>query len=227
MKTLIFCTGYAPTLEKWELLYSRWINAVESSLLDVDTILIPDDGSPVLPEWQGIETINAGELPDIESSSRGIIYHYPDNLGRSSMYVYPGWYRSFMFAAIYAKKYGYEKVVHLESDAYIISEKMQTFVNEYTEGWTAFWCPKYQLPETAIQIIAGSSLDRYAELALTPYSKFSGRPADPGREQGDPWLPYVVNKTFYGDRWGENMGTTPKGADFTCQIDPTASCWWI
>ena len=227
MKTLLFCTGYCSSTEQWEQRIGRWINAAESGELEFDTILIPDDGSPVLPEWPGVEVIHEGSLPEVEPESRGVIYHFAENLGRSSLYVYPGWYRSFMFAAEYAKTYGYEKVIHIESDAYVISERMNHHLNQFSDGWETYWCLKYQLPETAIQVIAGSALVKYYDISTQPYANFSGRPPDPGREQGQSWLPYTVNKDFYGDRWGENNGQTPKTADYTCQIELTADCWWI
>lgn len=227
MKTLIFCTAYGKTLDEWETRHSKWINAIESGKLEVDTLLLPDDGSPELPNWDGI-TVLKGDLPDQEPDTRGVIYSFPDNLGRQAIYVYPGWYRSFMFAAKYAKKYGYEKVIHLESDAFIISERMQDYINSLNEGWMTFWCPRYQLPETSIQVIAGSALDDYISMADAPYTMFTGKPADPNPSQGTSWLRFnVINQAFTGDRYGENRGQVPMDADYACQIEPTAPCWWL
>jgi hypothetical protein len=227
MKTLIFCTGYGKNIEIWETVYSRWINAIESSKLDVDTLLIPDDGSPELPKWNGVDILQ-GTLPEQESNARGVIYSFPDNLGRQAIYVYPGWHRSFMFAVEYAKKYGYEKVIHLEADAFIISERMQQYVNSINDGWVTFWCPRYQLPETSIQVIAGPALDKYYELSKVPYEQFAGKPADPSASQGTSWLKFdTVNKSFKGDRYGEHRGNVPVDADYACQLEPTAPCWWL
>lgn len=228
MKTLLFCTGYAGTLDQWTGLYGRWINAVESGTLEFDTLLIPDDGSPVLPNWPGIEVMT-GPLPDIETASRGIIYHYEQNLGRQAIYIYPGWHRSFMLAAEYARKYGYEKIVHVESDAFLISGRIQQYINEFTSGWTVFWCPCHQIPETALQVIAGPALERLYSLIDQPYANFAGRPADPGSEQGTSWLPYdTVNRDYFGDRsWGERGLTVPTNADYAGQIPVGVKCWWL
>jgi hypothetical protein len=229
MKTLIFCTGYSKNLEEWEMRYGRWINAVESGNLNVDTILIPDDGSKELPDWEGV-TILKEDLPDQEPDSRGIIYSFPDNLGRKDVYVTPGWHRSFMFAMTYAQKYGYEKVIHLESDAFIISPRMEDYINEISNGWETFWCPKWRLPETSIQVIAGNSLNDYLELSLIPYEKFSGKPPDPNPSQGESWLRFThIHKEFKGDRYGENGANSiiPEDADYACQILPHTFCWWL
>jgi hypothetical protein len=226
MKTLIFCTGFADNLDSWESRYSRWINAVEQSRLEVDTLLIPDDGSPELPDWDGVEVIQ-GELPDEEPESRAVIYKHETHLGRPSLYVFPGWHRSFMVAIKYAKKYGYEKVIHLEADAFLISKRVQSYVNNFEDGWEVFWCPKYQLPETSIQLIAGGSLNDYEELSTIPYSEFAGRPPDPNPSQGESWLKFTnINKDFKGDRYGED-GDAPMDSDYTCQTPHDVYCWWL
>lgn len=225
MKTLVFCTGFALTQLEWEERYANWINRVEDTDLNVDTLLIVDDGSLILPDWPGVDVI-AGSLPDDEPASRGVIYHFPDNLGRLSLYNYPGWYRSFMFAATYARKYNYEKVIHIESDSAVISEQLQQYINSFRKGWEALWCPSHRIPETAIQIIAGSSVNKFVELSKESYSKFVNRPADPGIEQGEPWLPYVVNKRFIGDRWGESGMHIPANADYACQISSEQIARW-
>lgn len=230
MKTLLFCTTFAKTLDQWEELHGRWINAVESGILEVDKILMPDDGSPELPSWEGIKVIEEGNLPDIEPEERGVIYHFKDNLGRPAFYNHRGWYRSFTFSAIYAKKYGYDKIIHIEADSFLLSNKIQDYINNFQEGWDAFWCMRHQIPETAIQIIAGKEwIDKLYEFSLLPPETFDGRPPDPGVEQGKPYFPYTVNRNFLGDRYGEDEINTrvPLNADYACQIRPTTFAWWL
>lgn len=230
MKTLLFCTAWSKNLEGWENLYGRWINAIESGHLDVDKILIPDDGSPEIPEWDGIDYISEGELSDQESESRGVIYRFKENLGRPSIYSHRGWYRSFTFAGMYAKKFNYDKVIHVESDSFVISKRIQDYLNDFNNGWEVFWCRRHQIPETALQVIAGEKwINEYAKFYDIPFSQFEGRPPDPGVEQGDPWLPYTVNKNFIGDRYGEDELKTkvPFNADYACQIQPATFAWWL
>lgn len=235
MKTFVFCTAYSSTPDNWTDLYGRWINYLESSKLEYDQLLIIDDGSPILPQWNGVEVIHEDQLPDQVPDSRGVIYHFNNNLGHHGSGHYPGWYRSYMFAATYAEKYGYDKVVHVESDAFLITERIQNFVNDLTEGWTTFWCPRHQFPENAIQIIAGPSLGDFIKLnnQKIPYSFYDGR-------YPEYWTPYTnVVKSFKGDRWGEfapGMAAVPdprcppgvpRDADFVCQVRAESPCWWI
>jgi hypothetical protein len=230
MKTLLFCTAYANTLERWEDLHSRWINSVESGHLNIDKILIPDDGSPYIPEWEDLAYINESELTDQEPDERAVIYKFKDRLGRPSIYNQVGWYRSFAFAGMYAKKFGYQRVIHLEADAFLISKRIQDYMNNFTDGWESFWCPRHQIPETAIQVIAGENyINEFAKFWDIPYSKFEGQPPDPGIEQGESYLPYKTNRSFIGDRYGEDEINThvPLAADYACQIQPTTFAWWL
>ena len=55
MKTLLYSTSFSRSLETWSNHYGRWINHLENSNLEYDQILLIDDGSPVLPEWDGVE----------------------------------------------------------------------------------------------------------------------------------------------------------------------------
>ena len=206
MKTLIFCTGWSNEQDNWNT-YKNWLGAIGGSNLKYNQILIPDDGSVVLPSFGEI----IGELPDIQPKGDIVVYHWEQNLGRPSHLDYPGWYRSFMFAATYASRYGFEKVVHIESDARIISERLQLYINSVIDGWAAFWCPRHSFPETGIQIIAGESMRRYVELSKTPYEFFIGQHAEG-------YLPVTVVYNFIGDRYGEYLPTIPENADYAVQV---------
>jgi hypothetical protein len=228
MKTLLHCTAYAKTADEWRIKHSRWIQGAETGPLKFDTILIPDDGSPEIPQLDGVTIVDEGTLTDVEPIGNKIVYRFHNNLGRQDLFVYPGWYRSFMFAAVYAKKYGYEKVIHVEADACIISQKLGDYFNNFKHGWEALYCPKWGIPETGIQIISGRYLQSFIDLTSMPYEAVAGHPADPRPHQGASWLPYTMNRSFLGDRWSEYPRDVPAQADYACQI-PTdySNCWWL
>ena len=227
MRTLLFCTSFSPSVEFWKVRYRRWYDAVKATSLEFDKALIIDDGSPVLPIWEDCSIINHYDVPLLRDEDLYplSIYHFPDNLGRQGIYIYPGWFRSFMFAVKYARQYGYDKIIHLESDAFLASRRLCNHFNYPTNDWTVLWCPRYNIPETAIQIIGGKALDKYYNLSLCPYSEFEGKAAD---SETDAWIPFdLIEKKFNGDRYGEYMSSVPKNADYACQIGPTTKCWWI
>lgn len=235
MKTFVFCTAYSTTQERWDNYFGRWINALENSNLEYDQLLLIDDGSPVLPEWEGVEVIQENKLPDTPSSSKGVIYHFDEHWGYNGHADYPGWYRSYMFAAEYAKKYGAEKIIHIESDAYLISDRIREYINNLDSGWTTFWCNRHSFAENNIQIIAGSSVQDFIDWhdRKVPYDEYKGTCAEF-------WTPYTnVVKDFKGDRWGEfapGMAKVPdpncppgvpRDADYVCQIREESPCWWL
>jgi hypothetical protein len=243
MKTLIYGTSFAKTQDTWSNMFGRWINHLENSNLEYDQILMADDGSPVLPNWEGVRIINEGELPDQLPEERAVIYHHTQNLGHFPPLTpndppinSPGWFRSFMFAAEYAEKYGFEKIIMNEADAFFITDRIQNYVNGLTEGWTTFWCPRHQFCEPNLQIIAGSSVKDFIHWNNTkgPYEDtYKGTFAEF-------YIPFThVNKDFKGDRWGEfapGMAAVPDpyappgvpgDADYVCQVREVSPCWWL
>jgi hypothetical protein len=234
MKTLIFCTAWSTSSDRWHNLFGRWINHLEDSDLEYDQILLIDDGSPMLPDWDGVRIVRENAMPDT-CDDHAVIYHFNENLGRGDELDYPGWYRSFMFAAEWAERYGFDKIIHIESDAFLISERIVNYVNNLSDQWTTFWCPRHDFPENNIQIIAGSSVQDFIDWKneKIPYEHYRGRCAEY-------YTPYTnVVKAFYGDRWGEfapGMARVadprcppgvPRDADYVCQVFEESPCWWI
>jgi hypothetical protein len=227
MKTLIFCTSFARARDTWNARYRRWVDAIRASALHVNQILIVDDGSPVLPNWPDVTVVHEGGTQQPEQlacSDPLVLYHFVDNLGRKEIYDFPGWYRSFSFGCRYAKSHGFDKVIHLESDAYLTSYRMQNYANILAGGWTALWCPKYNFPEIAVQIIAGQEIDDLAAFMSVPYSKYI-------RKNHELMLPFTyVEKNFVGDRYGESMRDIPREADYAAQVQQSREpdyYWWL
>lgn len=179
-----------------------------------DQLLIIDDGSTTIPDWTNTEIISNEQLPQ-ESKAETVIFKFEDHLGRQAVDCYPGWYRSYMFAASYADRFGFDKIIHIESDAHLISDRIQTYVNDLSSGWTTFWCPRHSFPENAIQIIAGNSVTDFIKWnkKRIPYDNYKGVYAEY-------WTPFTnVNKEFNGDRWNEFDSSIPLDADFAAQLN--------
>jgi hypothetical protein len=223
MKTLAFCTAFANSLDGWNLRYRTWLDGIKATSLHLDQVLMIDDGSPVLPNWPDVATVCS--LQDDTRSSHVVLYHFYQNLGKA-LDPWPGWQRSFVFAAIYARHHGFEKVIHVESDAFIISERLSTFFNEMNNEWVTLWCPKHSMPESGVQAMAGTGLDLFYEFAIKPYNERIG----PTAEHGFPRT--RVEKGFNGDRYGEYREDIPEDADFAMQANAAkyrtpGYLWWI
>lgn len=222
-KTLIFCTSYATTPDQWNERYRRWLRAIRSSDLEYNDILIVDDGSPVLPDWPEAE-ICTDENAEVRPAKL-LIYHFQEHLGRKAVFNFAGWYRSYAFAGRYAHAQGYEKVIHLESDTFLIGSRIQRYCNEVADGWTALWCPRHSFPECTIQVIAGDAVRRFAEIEHThPHERLIGR-------EFELQLPFDrVEKRFTGDRYGEYLPFVPGNAEYAVQVRSEQSdnyYWWL
>lgn len=223
MKTPIFCTSFANSPNEWNGRYRRWLQGIRSSQLEYDNILIVYDGSPVLPDWT--DTVIGTDEIDETPPGELLLYHFRERLGRKAVFDFRGWHRSFTFAGRYAHARGFEKVIHIELDAFLIGSRVQRYFSDTVSGWTTLWCPRHGLPESAIQVIAGASLGKFAELYRThPHEKLIGR-------EFEYQLPFdVIEKRFNGDRFGEYLSFVPGNAEYAVQLRDGQTddyYWWL
>lgn len=204
--------------------YRVWLNAIRGSEIEQDHVLIVDDASPVLPEWLDIRVTNRVHH---DLTAGGVtFYRFDRRLGRQGRNIYPGWYRSFCLAARFAEVHGFDKIVHVESDAFIITAKMQHYINAVKDEWIAPSIQSHAMPESAIQIMHGRGLEACIQFARTPYSKIVGTAAEN-------ILPFTrIADEFIGSRYGETLHHVPREADFVTQTNPSMRgqrdyYWWI
>ena len=208
-RTLLFCTSFSPDRQIWDTRYGTWLLSLMRSSLQYDQILMIDDGSPVLPSWQNVDVV--ADAPDARANSKVAIYRFNNNLGRYENGVFPGWFRSFGFAGDYAERCGFDKIIHVESDAFLISPRIHEYFNARTTGWTSLWCPLHQMPESGLQIIAGRDIQDYRAFMARPSAELRGNVIEQ-------LMPFTrVEKQFIGDRYGERGHTIPRDADYAMQ----------
>ncbi len=214
-RRLVFCTAFAEDPSVWHDRYRPWLDAIQASALGADQILIVDDGSATLPGWADTRVISVDSLGDVYSAPCAgpvLLAHFRTRLGRAGVLDFPGWHRSFAFAALYAERHAFDRVVHIESDAYVISARAQAFLAHFPEGWAAFWCARYDMPESAVQVAAGQGVRALAAFARRPYSEMIGKTHE--RE-----MPFTaVEKQFRGERMDEFAQAVPADADYAAQV---------
>jgi hypothetical protein len=219
MATLVFCTAFADSQDAWTFRYAKWLHAVRQSPLARDQILLVDDGSPVEPPLAGLERYAADALPDARPAGETVHVRFAERLGRAAMFDYPGWWRSFGLAAVYARRYGFDKVVHLESDTFLLSRRLYEHVNALSSGWTVFWCPRWGFPETCLQVIGPDAVGAYCAVSQRPYSEMVGHPVEK-------LLPFTALESgFKGDRYGEYRTELPADADYASQVALSTPVW--
>ena len=198
--------------------------------LGVDKIILIDDGSP--KPWLkklglAIYDVKIERMPNKVKLPKNIpenmaIFRFPENYGRPVLTVIPGWWRSFTFASLLGIRYNLDKIMHIEADCFVVSEKMFRWLKSKHETWSAPYTKRYWYAETCIQVIPRS---KFAQLfAFWEMGKEYWFKNGYSNMQYIPELilpiENIVKNEFYGDRWGEDWWKEeiPKNADYAANI---------
>jgi hypothetical protein len=214
MRTLLFCTSWFDSKQRWHETYGRWLAHYtgDNAPLAYDHVLFIDDASPEAPDDPRVQVINEGEWPEVLPPVA--LYRHNHRLGRPSLLDYPGWWRSFFCSLEVARRYGFRKIIHAESDAYVLSQRLADHINALDKEWTSMWCPRYVWPETAIQVICD---DEYGELQAVHDAGFAALKGRAAEYE----LPFSnIETRWIGDRYGDYRDDIPADADYACQVRP-------
>lgn len=127
--------------------YQKWLDYYENF---EGKIVLVDDGSNVNVLWKLHLPIYEPETKRIDADR--LIIHFDDNLGRPLLDVFPGWWRSFSFMAEFGIRFNVDRLIHIETDTYILSERLWKRLRE-----SGKWCAPYSREmlgaESSIQVI--------------------------------------------------------------------------
>src|SRR5579871_3476019 len=205
MKSLVFCTCYADVNKRHVLpvRYSKWIDYY-GQLLDVfgaERLFLIDDGSDpaTLGSIDGVDAFySTDELPE-ECAGKTNLVSFDTHLGRKAIGDYQGWWRSFTYSIELAEKYQFDKIIHIESDFYILSDRLREYIREIRSGWVTLFSGTFGCPESAIQVICKDNfpwLRKLLHRARNNDYRFT--------KHAELLLPFThVNSNFIGDRIGE------------------------
>ncbi len=212
--TLVFCTSFFRDQGTWESRYVRWLDHHLSLPWNIGAIAMIDDGSPFEPDGGALAAIPAKSIGRVPLPRKALI-QFPNNLGRSGITTYPGWWRSFLFSLDIAESYGFRKIIHVESDTFLLTRSILRYVEQIQTGWTAFWTAHYQYPETALQVICADAFAAMGEIRDRGVDALRGNAAEL-------ILPFTnVEQEFVGDRYSEFQRGIPEHADYAVQVLPT------
>lgn len=196
MRTLLFCTSYVGDEAEWNSRYARWVDFYERHDMGAEQLFLIDDASPHAPRVGKIPCLDA-QTELSQACHRVQLLRFQNRLGRSARAVYPGWWRSFTHAAKLARALGARKLIHVESDAFILSQRLRDRLQSIEEGWSVLWGSLHEMPETAIQVICEDQFDALHAFGDGRWSAHDGRYAEHV-------LPFTqVIKEFQGDRYSE------------------------
>jgi hypothetical protein len=133
------------------------------------------------------------------------------NLKRGEHFDYPYVWRYYFYLSNLFIYYAYDKILIIEDDTFILSQRLADYVREKKTGWTAMWCPRYEFPECNLQILCRDSFGVYEEFTRGNFMKMNGKCFETT-------APFThVEKGFHGNRWGEERIEPAQDADYYCQ----------
>jgi hypothetical protein len=211
-RTLLFCTSYCPDAGSWRARERRWLDYYRDVPLRHDAVFLIDDASPYVTDDPDVATLDAlpARLPE---GPRAFVYRFATHEGRHGLYGHRGWWRSFLFSLTIARALGFARIVHVESDAFLLSRRIVERINALDDGWTAFWFPAYGVPEPALQVIADDQFDAMASVAARSLDDLT-------QDLAENTLPFTrIERNYSGNRYGEMRGRIPGYADYACQVN--------
>lgn len=212
-RAFVFCTSYINDPER----YRRWIDHVSPRLaaFGADCVFLINDGSDNLCFDDRLALMTAGEpMPRTLPGTLNLVA-FDERLGRPSMFCYPGWWRSFTYSVRLARHFGFTKIIHIESDAYVCSQRLADYIRSVNRGWTVLWSPTYGFPETALQIICKDAFPALEALANKGKTFFQQN-----NRAAEYLLPFdKVESSFRGDRCGViDRNTSWQDYDYLAQV---------
>ena len=209
--TLLFCTSYLRDAERWQSRHRPWLTFHRAVPLSRAATFIVDDASPFVPNDPGIAVLDTLP-PALPAGCDTFFYRFAAHEGRIGLTGHRGWWRSFLFSLTIADAYGFDKIVHVESDAYVLSRPLVDYLNGLASGWTALWCPRYNFPEPALQAIHRDQFPALRAVATRGLDALT-------QQLAELTLPFThVERRFAGNRYGEWRSRIPGYADYACQV---------
>lgn len=210
-RTLLFCTSYCAHPDAWRARQRRWLDFHLPLPLERDAVFILDDASPYVPDDPDVLVVD--RVPEtLPAGPAAFVFRFATHEGRQGLYGHRGWWRSFLHSEVIARTLGCTRIVHVESDAFLLTRRVVDAVNAMDSGWNAFWFPAYGVPEPALQVIGADRFDAMAEVRERGLDALV-------QDLAENTLPFThVERNFAGNRYGEMRGRIPGYADYACQV---------
>lgn len=161
------------------------------SKLGADKIILYDNASDLGDLSKLVEASGMTLNEDL------LINRFAEFLPRKGMFDYPYCWRVMRQSAIDLPEMGYEKIIAIDSDLFILNQKIIDYINNCNKGWTVFWDEVNSFPESAFQIINKDAFEKYRKTADKDVHSWKGSCMEVV-------LPYDhIEKGFHGGRFQE------------------------
>ena len=185
---------------------ARWLQYYLPHLetLGADEVWLINDGPFVPPDY----VLNSGSTLKVIALS--------PRLGRPSIHVLPGYYRSFIELMRRAAERQAESVTFVEWDYFIMSQRLMEWLGEQATTTTralTLWTEHYGMPEIGINIVPRNQY----EAVIAAFAKIDHSVSSEA-QQPELIFPWQVYKNFIGDRYPEWGAFPPDDADWIANL---------
>lgn len=196
MKTILFSLCYidGPERLKRNQRYLKYYNDIKSDL-GFDAIVLADNASdlPWLSQLNASIFLEESNAAMELSGTRDIVYTFAKHLPRGSALDYPYCWRGLDFIRSFIQS-GFDKVVCIDSDCFVLTKKLATYIKNINSGWESFWVPSYNFPSAELHVLCRDAFPIYLDFVKENHH---GKLMETA-------LPFTkINKDFIGDRYGE------------------------
>ena len=191
MKTALLTTSYLIPKERYDKsikFFNYYFNQVQVPW----EIYFLDNASPIEELFEFCKDVNSPFVATVLACET----HYDRPTHLDYKYLWRAVYR---IQTLF--KQGFDKVVYMDNDLYLLSPKIFKFIESIDEGWHTFYCKKHNFPETGIHIIHKNNKS---------YNNFVKGPTEEefinkyNLKCMETTLPIEnIHKEFNGDRWSE------------------------
>ena len=141
---------------------------------------------------------DSAKLSNLQQKHNFTVHRSNVHIPRKAQNAYGYWYIALAIASKYAMDNGYHKILYIDTDMYVLSERICEYAKSLTSGWAALWCPRHNFPETNFQIIGPDKLQEFHQHMSRDFLVYY---PEGMAETCIPWT--HVEKGFNGDRYGE------------------------
>lgn len=140
------------------------------------------------------------------------ITRFAIHMPRTGMLEYPYCWRVLRQSGIDLPEAGYEKLIHIDTDLFILKQSVIDYINACNTGWVAFWDEVNRFPEAAFTVLNKDAFPLYKQAGNieSVYNK--------NNVLMEKALPYThIEKGFHGGRFAERGLPIDSTMDFIGQ----------
>lgn len=144
-----------------------------------------------------------------------VVYRFYTHIPRTGVWQYPYCWRGLVYLKRVVRDLNVNKIIGLDTDFYVLTSKLASFMKTQSTGWTSFFCHKYGFPEAAMWVLCEDTMNSLLDFSVPSFTHYN----DQHMEYLLPFT-HVHKAMFTGDRYGEARDAQTVHMDYYGQWSP-------